>query len=109
MAQQKNNNLILKTLVIGGLIAVLVYSFHPGVGQFSLSINGEPVADPLTRFAAIPTMLIAMFFTSILIVIAFLSVGMFIFMAAFVFVILGIFMVAPYSWPMVVIFFWSFY
>ena len=60
MSQQRNNHLFLKILVLGGLIASLLYFFHPGVGQFSLVINGEPVADPLIRFAAVPTLLITL-------------------------------------------------
>jgi len=105
MPQQQKNHLILKILVLGGFIASLVYFFHPGVGQFSLIINGEPVADPLIRFAAFPTLLITLLFTSILLVFAFIGVGMFIFMLAFVFVTLGVFMVAPYFWPVLAIIF----
>ena len=105
MSQQQNSNLILKILVIGGFIAALVYFFHPGVGAFSLIINGEPVADPLIRFAAIPALLTVMLFTAILMFLAFLGVGMFIFMAALLFVILGIFIVAPYFWPVLAVFF----
>ncbi|OQK17816.1 hypothetical protein AU255_08120 [Methyloprofundus sedimenti] len=105
MSQPRNNNLLLKTLVMGGFIAALVYFFHPGVGSFSLIINGEPVADPLIRFAAIPTLLIAMLFTGILMFLAFLGVGMFMFIAALAFIMLGVFMVAPYFWPVLVIIF----
>ena len=105
MSQQRNNHLILKTLVLGGFIASLVYFFHPDVGQFNLIINGEPVADPLIRFAAIPTLLITLLFTSILMVLAFMGIGMFMFMLAFVFTTLGVFMVAPYFWPVLAIIF----
>ncbi len=105
MSKQHNNHLILKVLIIGGLITILVYLFHPGVGQFSLIINGEPVADPLVRFAAIPTLLIAMLFTGMLMFVAFLGVGMFMFIAALAFIMLGVFIVAPYFWPMLMIIF----
>jgi len=105
MSQQQKNNLIFKILVMGGFIAGLVYFFHPGVGQFSLIINGEPVADPLIRFAALPTLLIAIFFTGLLMFLAFLGVGMFMFMAALSFVMLSVVFVAPYFWPIVVIIF----
>ncbi|MFZ2169341.1 MAG: hypothetical protein WAW61_06830 [Methylococcaceae bacterium] len=105
MTQKQSNNLILKILVIGALIAALVYFFHPGVGQFSLIIDGQPVADPLIRFAAIPAFLIVMVFTAVLMLLAFLGVGMFLFIAALVFVMLGIFIVAPYFWPMLAIIF----
>lgn len=103
--KQQNNHFILKILLIGGFIAALVYFFHPAVGQITLIINGEPVADPLIRFAAIPTLLIAMLFTGALMLLAFLGVGMVMFMTALGFVMLGIFMVAPYFWPVLVIVF----
>ena len=103
MSEQKNNQLILKTCIIGILIATLVYSFHPSVGQFSLSINGEPVADPLIRLAAIPTLLFTMVLTGILMILAFLGISAFMFIAAFIFVFLGILLLAPYFWPMLVI------
>ncbi len=105
MSQQRNNDLILKTLVIGASIACLVYFFHPGVGQFSIIINGEPVAEPLTRFAAIPAFLIVMLLTSVLMLLAFLGVGVFMFIAASVFGMLGIFIVAPYFWPVLALIF----
>lgn len=105
MSQQQNSKLILKILVIGGFIGALVYFFHPGVGEFSLIINGEPVADPLIRFAAIPAFLTVMSFTAILMFLAFLGVGMFMFMTALVFGILGIFLVAPYFWPILAVIF----
>lgn len=105
MAQPKNSGLILKILVIGGLIAALVYLFHPGVGQFSLIINGEPVVGPLSQFAAIPALLTVILFTAILTLLAFLGVGMFMFMAALLFIMLGIIIVAPYFWPMLAIIF----
>ena len=66
-------------------------------------INGEPVADPIVHFAAIPTLLAVLFFTGILMVLAFLGAGLFIFLAALMFMMLGIFIVAPYSWPVLVI------
>lgn len=105
MSPNQNSSLIFKILVIGGIVAALVYLFHPGVGQFSLIINGEPVAEPLFRFAAIPALLAVMFFTGILMVLAFLGVGMFLFMAVLVFILFGIFFVAPYFWPVLAIIF----
>jgi hypothetical protein len=105
MTEQQNSHLILKILVIGGLIAALVYLFHPGIGQFSLVINGQPVAEPLVRFAAIPALLIVTLFTAVLMLLAFFGVGLFIFLAALVFFGLGVFIVAPYFWPVLVIIF----
>ena len=66
-------------------------------------INGEPVADPIVRLAAIPTLLAVLFFTGILTVLAFFGVGLFIFLAALMFMMLGVFIVAPYSWPVLLI------
>lgn len=66
-------------------------------------INGEPVADPLVRFAAIPTILAVLLFTGILMVLVFLGVGLLMFLGALLFMMFGGFIVAPYSWPMLVI------
>jgi len=46
-----------------------------------------------------------MLFTGILMLLAFLGIGMFMFMLALVFIMLGVFMVAPYFWPVLVIIF----
>lgn len=91
--------------MLGGLIATLVYFFHPDVGQFSLVINGEPIANPIFQFAAIPAFLIVMLFTAVLMFLAFLGVGMFIFMAACIFIMLCILIIAPYFWPILLIIF----
>ena len=101
----RNNHLIIKILLVGGFIASLIYFFHPEAGQFSVIINGEPVADPLVHFAAIPTLLAVLFFTGILMVLAFFGVGLLIFLGTLLFMIFGIFIVAPYFWPMLVIIF----
>lgn len=60
MQPKHNKKLIIKVLVVGAIIAILSYLFHPGVGQLSVMLNGEPVAEPLVRFAAIPTFLLIM-------------------------------------------------
>jgi hypothetical protein len=103
MAQAQKTSFIFKIIVIGGLIATLIYFFHPGVGQFNLVINDEPVADPLIRLAALPTMIIALLFTVVLIILAFLGVGLFIFIGGLGLVLLGIFFLAPYFWPILAI------
>ena len=66
MPTPKNRPLILQILLLGGLIAALIYLFHPGVGQFSLLINGQPVAEPLFRLAAIPVLLLVMAFVGLI-------------------------------------------
>jgi hypothetical protein len=60
MEKKPNNKLIAKILFIGVFIAILSYLFHPEIGQLSVMMNGEPVAEPLVRFAAIPTFLVIM-------------------------------------------------
>jgi hypothetical protein len=105
MEPQRNNKLITKVLILGLVIAFFSYLFHPDVGQFSIMMNGEPVADPLVRFAAIPTFLVIMLITGVLMVLLFLGVGVFIFIAAMfiAFVVLAIAM--PFFWPILLIIF----
>ena len=103
MKRNRNIHLIIKVLLVGGLIATLTYLFHPAVGPFSIIINGEPVSDPIVHLTAIPVLLAVLFFTGILTVLAFLGVGLFMFLAALMFMMLGVFIVAPYSWPVLVI------
>lgn len=105
MSAKPNHHLFLKTLILGGLIAALIYLFHPGVGQFSLLINGQPVAEPLFRLAAIPALLLVMLFVGVLSVLAMFGVGMFIFMGALGFALLSILIIAPYFWPVLLVFF----
>ena len=105
MQPNQNINLISKTLLIGCFIASLIYFFHPEAEQFSIVVNGDPVAEPLVRFAIIPTILAVMIFTSILIVLAFFGIGLLIFLLALLFMIIGVVIIAPYSWPILVIVF----
>lgn len=105
MSQQRKRYVIIRILLLGCLIALLVYLFHPAVGSFNLMINGEPVAEPLVRFAAIPALFVVLFFTAILMLLAFFGVGLMVFAGAFLFVMLGIFVVAPYFWPLLLIIF----
>ena len=105
MEHQRNNKLMTKVLIVGLVIAILSYLFHPDVGQFSIMMNGEPVADPLVRFAAIPTFLVIMLITGVLMVLLFLGVGVFIFMAALFIALLGIAVAVPFFWPILLIIF----
>ena len=102
---KSNKKLITKVLIIGGIIAILSYLFHPGVGQFSVMINGEPVAESLVRFAAIPTFLVFMLITGLLMVLLFLGAGALMFLAAMFFAFAVGFVIAPYFWPVLVIIF----
>ena len=94
-----------KIVFIGVLIAILIYLFHPGVGQMSLIINGEPVAEPLVPFAALTTVLLVLGITAALGLLMFFGVGLLIFIGALFFALLGIVLVAPYFWPVLVIIF----
>ncbi|MDO9424185.1 MAG: hypothetical protein Q7T40_08365 [Methylobacter sp.] len=103
MQQKQHKNLIVKVLTVGVIIAVLSYLFHPGVGQLSVMINGEPVAEPLVRFAAVPTFLLIMIVTGVLMALLFLGVGVFMFLCMMFVALIGIFIMAPYFWPVLVI------
>lgn len=105
MEHQRNNKLMTKVLIVGLVIAILSYLFHPDVGQFSLMMNGEPVADPLVRFAAVPAFLVIMLITGVLMVLLFLGVGAFIFMAAIAMSLVGIAVAVPFFWPILLIIF----
>ena len=99
------HKLLTKVLIVGLVIAILSYLFHPDVGQFSIMLNGEPVADPLVRFAAMPTFLLIMLITGILMVLLFLGVGLFIFMVAMIIALFGIAIAVPFFWPILLIIF----
>ncbi len=103
MQQKRNKALIAKVLIVGAVIAIVSYLFHPGVGQLSVMLNGEPVAEPLVRFAAVPTFLLIMVVTGVLMVLLFLGIGVFMFLFAMFVACLGVFIMAPYFWPVLVI------
>lgn len=90
-------------LIVGAIIAILSYLFHPGVGQLSVMLDGEPVAEPLVRFAAVPTFLLIMIITGVLMVLLFLGIGVFMFLCAIFVALIGIFIMAPYFWPVLVV------
>ena len=105
MEQQRNHKLITKVLMAGLVITLLSYLFHPDVGHFSIIMNGQPVADPLVRFAAIPSLIVIMLFTGALMVMLFLGVGMFIFTAALFIGFIGLAFAEPFFWPVLLIIF----
>ena len=105
MKPQPNHNLITKVLIVGLVIGILSYLFHPDVGQFSIMMNGEPVASPLVRFAALPTFLVIMLITGILMALLFLGMGVFLFMVATFVALLGIAIIVPFFWPILLIIF----
>lgn len=105
MEHRSNSKLIIKVLIVGLVVAILSYLFHPGVGQFSIMMNGEPVADPLVRFAAIPTFFLIMLITGVLIGLLFFGVGVFMFMAATFIALMAIAIAVPFFWPILLIIF----
>ena len=105
MEHQGKTKLMTKVFIVGLIIAIFSYLFHPDVGQFSLMINGAPVASPLINLAAIPSFLVIMLITGVLIVLLFLGVGVFLFMAAAFIALLGIAIVVPFFWPILLIIF----
>jgi len=94
-----------KVLLIGALVAMLVYLFHPAEGPFIVMINGERIADPIVQLATLPATLAVLFFTTVLSVLAFLGAGLFIFLGALVLILLGLFIIAPYIWPLLLLVF----
>jgi hypothetical protein len=107
METKRNTKLITKVFVIGVFIAVLSYLFHPDIGQLSIMVNGEPIADPLIRIAAIPTFLIILGLAIFLTMLLFMGIGIFFFFGALFFTFMGCLMMAPYFWPVLVIVFLS--
>jgi hypothetical protein len=105
MSAQGNHTLISKVLIVGLLIAIGSYLFHPEVGQFSLMWNGAPVATPWLNFAALPTALVIMLITGLLMVLLFLGVGIFLFISAGFLALLAIFILVPFFWPILLIMF----
>lgn len=105
MEAQRNTKLITKVLIVGAVIAVLSYLFHPEVGQLSVIINGQPIPDSLVSFAAIPTFLVILGLTIILTVLLFLGIGVFMFLGTLFVALAVCFVMAPYFWPVLVIIF----
>ena len=105
MTRQHNKRLILKILIIGIVIAVWSYLFHPDVGQLNIMINGKPVAEPLIRFAALPTFLALLGITALLSVLMFLGFGVLMFIIALGMAFMATVIIAPYFWPLLAIIF----
>jgi hypothetical protein len=105
MENQRKNKLMTKVFVIGLVVAILSYLFHPEVGQFSITMNGEPVADPLVHFAAIPSFLVIMLITVVLMVMLFVGVGVFLFIAALFIAFSALAVAEPFFWPILLIIF----
>lgn len=103
MRKKHNEKLIVGVLIVVAVIAILSYFFLPDVEQLSLMINGEPVTEPLARFIAGPTFLLIMIIIGALMVLLFLGVGLFMFLLVLLMAVMGIFILAPYFWPVLII------
>lgn len=103
MQQKRNKKLVVKVLIVGTFIVILSYLFHPDVGQLSIMLNGKPVAEPLVRFASVPTFLLISILTGLLMVLLFLGVGVFMFLLAMFVALIGFFIMASYFWPVLLI------
>jgi hypothetical protein len=101
--ERKKASLILKIVLAGLLLALLAYVFHPDSGQFSLTINGEPVANPLTRLAVLPAILVILLLTSLLAGLVLLGVGSLLLVGLALLGAAGLAIAAPYFWPVLVI------
>jgi hypothetical protein len=95
--KNEKSGLILKIVLLGLLLALLAYVFHPVVGHLSLTINGQPVADPMARLAAVPVVL------GILAGLVILGAGTFMLLGLALLGMAGIAVAAPYFWPVLII------
>lgn len=105
MKTKHNPRLITKVLFVGVFLAILSYLFHPEVGQLSVTLNGQPIADPLIRFAAIPTFMVIIGIAVFLSVLLFLGIGVFMFTGTMFLALLLCLAIATYFWPVLVIIF----
>lgn len=103
MNKPRQKNLIVKVLMVGALIAVLGYLFHPDIGQFSLTVNGRPVPEPFARLAAIPTFLALKGVAVALSILLFFGIGLFMFLGAIIVAFAICLILAPYFWPVLAI------
>ncbi len=99
----KKSGLILKIVLLGLLLALLAYLFHPDGGHVSLTINGEPVTDPLARIAAVPAFLAILLLTGLLAGLVILGMSTFLLIGLVLLGAAGIALAVPTFWPVLVI------
>lgn len=100
---RKNTGLVLKIVLLGLLLALLAYVFHPDGGHVSLTINGEPVTDPLARIAAVPAFIAILLLTGLLAGLVILGMGTFLLIGLVLLGAAGIALAVPTFWPVLVI------
>jgi hypothetical protein len=101
--ERNKTGLVLKIVLLGVLLAVLAYVFHPAVGHLTLTINGEPVADPLARIAALPALLAVLLLTGVLAGLVVVGVGSLLLISLALLGAAGIAIAVPYFWPVLVV------
>ena len=99
----KKSGLILKIVLLGLLLALLAYVFHPDGGHVSLTINGEPMTDPLARIAAVPAFLAILLLTGLLAGLVILGMSTFLLIGLVLLGAAGIALAVPTFWPVLVI------
>lgn len=97
--------LAIKILLVALLVAALIYFLYPMNGHFTMMVNGKPIVDPLAQFMTFPVLLAVGVFTGLLFILAFLGAGLFVFLAAFLLMLFGVFVMAPYVWPLLLLVF----
>lgn len=102
---ERGKLLVVKVMVIGLLIATLSYLFHPDIGQFSVTMNGAPLAESTAKFAAIPTFMVILALAAVMTLLFFLEIGFFILLGSFLLGFIVLTILAPYLWPVLVIVF----
>jgi hypothetical protein len=103
MMDEKKSRLLLKIILAGLLLALLAWLFHPDAGHLSLTINGEPVADPLARVAVLPAILVILLLTAILAGLVIVGVGGLLLLGLAFMGAAGIAIVIPYFWPVLAV------
>jgi hypothetical protein len=101
--ERKKSDLIVKIVLLGLLLALLAYVFHPDGGHVSLTINGEPVTDPLARIAAVPAFLAILLLTGLLAGLVILGMGTFLLIGFVLLGAVGIAIAVPTFWPVLLI------
>ena len=101
--ESRKSGLILKIVLLGLLLALLAYVFHPDGGHVSLTIDGAPVTDPLARIAAVPAFLAILLLTGILAVLVILGAGTILLIGFVLLGAAGIALAVPTFWPVLII------
>lgn len=92
-----------KVILLGVLLIILLYLFHPVTGNMHMTINGEQVTGPLAELAAFPMSLGILVFSGLLAALIFLGAGtLFLVMMAIIgFTALFVFM--PFLAPFIIV------